>query len=753
MMSARVENHDLWPAPAVDPAGQEDVLDLLEIESPPAHGAHWIAPTLAIVAAVVWTGGMLVLAGERLLTLDPIQLAQFLAALASLPVLLGVVWLLTQRNSRSEARRFAVTAYAMRSEAATLERRIAALSRTLMQQREQLAHQLATLSNAGDAAAIRLETVGRGLAAEVTAADTHAHSLAAAAERARGSVAELLAAMPRAQAEGEDVGRRIEQAGMAAAAHVAALDAQLAALADRAHEADTLANTAAARLAGHVERIRESGDTAGGRLEKAAGAMGGTVEALIGQIEAALARLRDGLATQGEDMLALVGAHQAALDDTARNSATALGERVGAVGETVERIGIRLERQRAAGDELIGRLHDGFGDVEQRLETLHIQGAERSQRLAGSISALNGSTDAMTEALRAGEAMAIRAIGSTESLLIALDAASREIDETLPDALQRLDGRVAETRSIVGQTKPELLALVTAAESTHDAIESIANVIGDQRGALDRLSSTLIDTLENGRGKADALGASMNETIARTRALTDDAAPGLEQALLRIRQNATAAAADAREALAGVIPEAAAEMERAAGDALRRASGDTVQRQVYALAEAGEAAVTAASRATERLADHIQAIAEQTALVEARLEEAREVQQAADRGTLSRRVSLLIDQLNSASIDIAKAFSADVADSAWAAYLKGDRGVFTRRAVRLLDGGDAREIARLYDADEPFREQVNRYIHDFESMLRAILDQRDGSSLGVTLLSSDMGKLYVALAQAIERLP
>ena len=29
---------------------------------------------------------------------------------------------------------------------------------------------------------------------------------------------------------------------------------------------------------------------------------------------------------------------------------------------------------------------------------------------------------------------------------------------------------------------------------------------------------------------------------------------------------------------------------------------------------------------------------------------------------------------------------------------------------------------------------------------------RDGSPLGVTILSSDMGKLYVALAQAIERI-
>ena len=36
--------------------------------------------------------------------------------------------------------------------------------------------------------------------------------------------------------------------------------------------------------------------------------------------------------------------------------------------------------------------------------------------------------------------------------------------------------------------------------------------------------------------------------------------------------------------------------------------------------------------------------------------------------------------------------------------------------------------------------------------LRTMLSTRDGHTIGVTLLSSDMGKLYVALAQAIERL-
>ena len=37
-------------------------------------------------------------------------------------------------------------------------------------------------------------------------------------------------------------------------------------------------------------------------------------------------------------------------------------------------------------------------------------------------------------------------------------------------------------------------------------------------------------------------------------------------------------------------------------------------------------------------------------------------------------------------------------------------------------------------------------------MLRNLLSTREGNSLAVTVLSSDMGKLYIALAQSIERL-
>jgi hypothetical protein len=72
--------------------------------------------------------------------------------------------------------------------------------------------------------------------------------------------------------------------------------------------------------------------------------------------------------------------------------------------------------------------------------------------------------------------------------------------------------------------------------------------------------------------------------------------------------------------------------------------------------------------------------------------------------------------------------------------------------VRLLDNGEARAVSDVYQQDPEVREAINRYIHDFEAMLRTILSTRDGNVLAVTMLSSDIGKLYVALAQAIERL-
>jgi hypothetical protein len=735
---------DLWPRPPE--SWTEPPLELVE---PLDEGDRdWMAPLAATVLALAWVLGALWFARARLATMDAVDWTQFVAALCVPLALAGIVWLLARRSSRAEAMRFGRTARAMRGEATALEARVASLSRTLAHHREQLVLQL----DAGTAAAGRLETIGRAMTEQVDEADAHARSLADAAILAHTTVGDLVAAIPHAKAESEEVGRRIDQAGLTAAAQAAALEAQLVQLAARARDADSLAATAADHLAQQVARMDATGEVAGARLERATSAAAAAMDALVDHGERAVDQARETLAAQGDEAVARFHGHQAALETAARDHADALATRLGDLDAAAAALADAIADQRLHGEALVAGLHDGLSGVAARIETLHEQGVDRTQLLAASISALGGSADAMTEALRTGGTLAERTIGTTETLLVALDAAAREIDETLPDALGRLDDRVTVSRRSLAQAKPELLALVTAAESTHDAIEAIADVIAGQRRTLDQLTAGLDTALADGRDKADALGITMGGAIDRAQRFADEAAPRLLAALAQVHDTAQVAAAQARETIEAVVPDAADALGQAAQAALRRAASDTVGRQVTALAEAAEAAAAASSRATERVAGQVQLLLDQRSLLDTHIETAREERDNADSDSLARRVSLLIESLNSAAIDITKAFAPDVSDSAWAAYLKGDRGVFTRRAVRLLDSGDAREIARLYDDDARFREQVNRYIHDFEGMLRQVLAQRDGSPLGVTLLSSDMGKLYVALAQAIERL-
>ena len=737
------EHDSEWPA---------EPLPWTDAAEPETPRLAWLPAALAALLSLLWVGGMLWLARDQIPFLLPVDLAQFVAALAVVPVLIGIVYLLALRTSRREARRFGSTAAAMRAEAASLERTVAMLSHALDGNRRQLAEQVATLKTMGDNASERLTSVSRGMAQQIDQAEAHAYALSQAAADAQQSLGVLLASLPRAQAEVADVQHLLDDTGLAASEHAAALAAQLAALVERGREAESVAGSAAQKLAAHIARMEATSETASARLETVTGSMSDAVDGLLDRTADAVDEARKGIAVQGEAMLAMLRVNQAALDNAARDSVEALTDRVAGLEDVIDRVTLRLHDQRLASEELLAGLDGSIAQVETRLDQLHTQGVERSQVLAASISALGGSADAMTEALRTGDAMASRTITTTESLLIALDAAAREIDETLPEALARLDAKVVASKQVVASTKPELLALVTAAESTHEAIEAIAGVISEQSSTLDQLSGTLLQTLSEGRAKADALGMMVDETIERTHRFAEDAAPRLVDALLRVRETATVAADKARETLTAVIPDAAAQWEQAGAEAMRRATGDTVERQVRAIADATGEAVEAATRATERLSAQVRQILEQSALVETRVEEARAEREEAEHDTFARRASLLIESLHSAAIDITKAFAPDVSDSAWAAYLKGDRGVFTRRAVRVLDPSGARDIARLYDDDATFREAVNRYIHDFESMLRNVLTQRDGSPLSVTLLSSDMGKLYVALAQAIERL-
>ncbi len=747
------------PLPAEPPVMAESLVihppapEAFEEGPAPRSPIEWLAPLVAIVVGVGATYGMASLAVPAWYEpLSAFARIQLLAALCVPGGVVALLYLVVMRTSHAEARRFGQTAWAMHEAAAQLEARTAALTDRLVAQRAALAEQETTLSVLSDAAAERLAHAAASAARQAETVGTGTRQLSEATSAAERSVAVVLASLPRAHEEMRGLADRVDAAGLQAGQTAAALDIQLSVLAERGREADRIASGAAERLAAHVARMEATSEAASSRLEQVTDQMSAQVDGVLDRAAAAVDQSRQSIAAQGEAMLAMLGANQAALERAGEDSSTLMAQRMALIEDAIIRISARLSEEQRRGDALFARLSEGASEFDRELEVLHAAGTRRTEALATAIHSLHQSMDGMTESMRTGEATARGVITTSEELLTALDAAAREIDETMPAALQRLDGHIDATRKRIAASRPELLGLVTAAESTHDAVEGIAATVVRQQAALDRGRAALAQTLVTATEQAETLSQAVDAAILHARSFTSDAAPELIETLIRVRDSANKAADHAREAVDGIVPAVHRVLQDATDAAVERAVEVSVRQQVETLTRATDAAIGAAARAAEHLRAQLTAIEGATQAADAWIAEAQEAQERADSDGFAHRMALLIDALHSTSIDIAKTFSTEVTDGAWGAYLKGDRGVFTRRAVRLLAPHEAREIHRLYDHDDTFRENVHRYVHDFETMLRQVLGLREGNPLAVTLLSSDAGKLYVALAQAIERL-
>lgn len=676
----------------------------------------------------------------------------FIATACAPLALIAALWLIAVRSGRGEERRFQKTSDAIQREAARLETLLALVSTRLDASRAELAEQGDMLLGMGDLAANRLGSLARAVESEVETISRHTQSLSGSAVSARADLAVLLANLPKANVQTRQMTASLQEAGRYAQEQAGILDEQLSQLATRGREADEIAGNAAQRLAEHLARMEGVSEAAGGRLEQAAGQMTGAIDEALGRAAEALESARQGMEAHGAAMMALVSQSQAALAQTGADSSDQLARRVAEIGEQVDAISRSFAAQDDIGQSLVTRLNTDLDSVERRFALLESGGLTRTERLATAIKTLSNNTDDLKNALSDGGTTAGALIERVEALSAALDAATQGIDEALPEAYARLDARAAESMEAIRAATPVVSELSAIATSALERLAETGAMLSEQKEAMDGLSTASQTQLADARKTAEALSESIATATADAERLAQGAAPQLAEALRHINETAIQASEQAKAALGEIIPQSAEALGTMSKDALAQALTAQVEAQMAEIASTTEKAVSAAQKATDRLMRQMLTISETSAGLEARISEAKEQVEQSDQANFARRVALLIESLNSTAIDVNKILSNEVTDTAWAAYLRGDRGIFTRRAVKLLSAGEVREVARHYENEPEFREQVNRYIHDFEAMLRNILATRDGTPLSVTLLSSDTGKLYVALAQAIERL-
>ncbi len=648
--------------------------------------------------------------GARTPNLD--DLVGFIATCSAPLALIGVVWMLLLRSSRAEASRFAKTSRALRTESERMETLLAFVTARIDASRRDLAEQGDVLLTLGEDAAKRINLVSDSVRKEVETIAVQTQTLKGTAAAARGDLAILLSHLPKAQVQMRQIAASLIEAGNTAQDKAILLTEQVVALRTQSSTAASLADTSAAALADQLVKMQET--------------------------SAALSEM-------------LISA-QSKLAEAGSATTEQLATRVNAIGGEVDRIAVTFATQDEASRMLLTRIDDGIGAIENRFTALETHGTDKSAALATSLSALSHQADTLNVALVHGTENADTLKSKSDEALLALNAVSREIDETLPAAYARLEATALQAMASVNQAVPAMAAITEASRSTLDHLTGAEAIVERQREAIASLETGSTAQLAACHEQADQLAALIAKANSEAQSLAEGAALQLVEALTRARNTAQQAAEHARASFADIVPAAAKALGEQSKAALAEALTSGVEEQMAAIAETAERSVATAQKVTDRLMRQLLTISETSAALEARIAEAKEDAEKSDQSNFTRRVALLIESLNSSAIDVTKILSNDVTDTAWAAYLRGDRGVFARRAVKLLDSSDSKEVARHYNEDSDFRDQVNRYIHDYEAMLRTVMSTRDGTPLSVALLSSDTGKLYVALAQAIERL-
>ena len=556
---------------------------------------------------------------------------------------------------------------------------------------------------------------------------------------------------------------------------------------------------AADKLSGRMERLKESWSQRLWELETAttqaihearasSEALAETAEHLGGRILELLDRVREaGSFADGERQKIGASVDQIATDiDKATQALSSVHETLGRqIGSTFEGTA-RLE-------DLLKTMSGSFAeileDVASRTTAIEDNITVHSQRLSD---ASRQASEMIREAGEGLETVTSRMTGSGSSLLANIEQLSREaaqvedrlssVDEKSERAATRLTSLLADAMASlesVGDSldsKAELVERLTgqsgsALEAAGDALLGRAGDIQAQVdkavGALASAGELFSKTVGDGESRALAVSANlsgvMGDLTATTERLADTVAgikarleavageldDGRDGTLDRFNeavQLLTNAEAQLREHAFDMVGMA----ERSASQ-LRDVSGAIVGRaeEITAAAQQAEAAAVSASERLGREATALQAIMARLAKDHETF--SKTVGVAADSAFM-REAGQITDGLHSLAIDIDRALEANLPDSAWENYLKGDKSLFARRVVRMGSGDVRKKIRQRYEQDSEFQDHVTRYCKRFELLLRRASEADRDGTMSVALISSHMGRLYVLLGQSIKRL-
>ena len=739
-----------WLGAATLPDVDEDWTES-RVAATPGRGRA--ASILLAALALGWTGFSVAMATEGFKTTPELGEWPAVIAIITMPLtLIAVLWMVLLRSGRSEQARFARVASALRDENMALNQSMHSLGLHLADAQKQLSEQAKAIQQLGVDTVLRLGESSDKLAANASVIANAHDQLARSGDVALQRMDGLLAGLPRIDDVAQRLAVNFREAGLVAHQQGANLEAKLAALGEEAAKVAQAGEASASSLGEAIGTLQQ-------RAKETADGLLATASQVSEAHTVAFAQMTQASATARDDLKSTVAAVTQQMDgswrqfrDSVDTAAAQLDARLAAARDAGDAMGLQLAAHGEASEALARRVTAHVAEVTQQLDALDSSVSASTGVIGRAIEDTKGQLAAFMAEVQTGNGSAHQLITQAESLLLALDAVTRELDETLPHALDRMVSHGKTTQTTLSQLRPMLEASELVAQSTLSHVNAVKSTLHATEAKLaehDANQQALVTRINGSLAEADT-------ALAKLRSGADEFAEQggarMIATLGEVRTTADAAAEEARQTLDKLVSGAREAMQATATEAIDAAFKTEIMNQLAAIEDASQRAVEAANGAADRLMRQLITIMDTSASVEQRALEAEQAIAASDRDSLAKQVGVLTEALKSTAIDVTKILSSEVSDTAWDAYLKGDRGVFARRAVKLIENSEAKEILRLYQNDDGFHASVNQFIHDFEAMLRLLIGARDGSAISVTLLSSDIGKLYVVLAQAIDRL-
>ncbi len=716
--------------------------DAYELQEPRRSVLAFVVPTLLLVAFVGWTAFFAMTYWPEAQTgLTNNRVVELVANWAIPALLIAVAWLLVMRSSSREATRFGNVAALLRNESDALSQRMRTVNEEISLAREFLSQNARDLESLGRQSSQKLMDSAQVLTAALADSDEKAKTLEAVSQSANTNLEQLRKHLPVVTSAAKDVTNQIGSAGNNAQIQIKALIATLERVSDAGKSVRDYIDDVEVRADDLAVKLEQSLSSSAKLLDvRSAEALDRSAE-MATLMDSASQAISSGIAQASGDIDSI-------LTDSQEHIQSSLVELRQALGE----VGSQTEQEEARIHDMIATISTHIRTSADQISEVDRVATEQTSKLAFAVSALGESTRSVGSALTDNQAVTEQLIGQSDRLLESLGTANHEISKTIPAAMDVLSVQLSDGVAQIKSALSSAQSLEELSDNMLEKLNGLEQLIATQRDSVSVLMTQSDAHFSARHEQVDALGSSLRQTQSLLEEMSDEANDRLVTSLLRVRESTRAAAESSRKILDDELAHIADQLTEQNRTALANALDAQVASMNSAVQEAIERNVELSEAASGLVVKQLAELDEMTSSLESRIADSKNSFESVHDDSFARRMVLLTESLNSTAIDVAKILSNDITDTAWASYLKGDRGVFTRRAVRLLDAGEAKIIANHYGEDSEFREHVNRYVHDFESIMRLLLSTRDGNAIGVTLLSSDIGKLYVALAQAIERL-